>query len=174
MKTTLAVIMMTALAAAAAEPGEGPPQTGTLKSAGTDTITLAGGLSKTGEIPDRTLKLTRDARVTLDGKPARLEDLRTGQSITYRLDKDRRVTEVAQRTPAKGPAVVSIGGRLKSVAAGKIEVGTTRPLDLAKDVKVKIDGEDAKLEDLKAGEIATCTLGPDHKTVILVEQRSGK
>ena len=79
-----------------------PPQDrGTVRVVIPDRFTL----TLAGEGRDRTLTVARDARVTVDGKPVRLDDLRPGMRVTCWLSADRRtvlaLTVSRDRRPAE-------------------------------------------------------------------------
>jgi hypothetical protein len=59
--------------------------TGTLSKASADSITITDSTGK-----DRTLTVSKDAKVTCDGKDCQLADLKNGTSVTVTLNADHK------------------------------------------------------------------------------------
>jgi RNA polymerase sigma factor (sigma-70 family) len=138
-----------------AQPKEGTTVAGKLETVDADKNTVTVGISNRKEgASEKTYPLAKDAKVSQDGNPAKLADLKKGSRVTLRLSEDQ-----------KSAVSVSVSGAtltapLKSVDATKSTVTIVtetrqgkqdRTLQVAKGAKLLIDGKEAQLGDLKAG-----------------------
>ena len=139
------------------------------KIAGVDarqrTITLVGK----GEQPGPVVKVTADAKVSIDGKEAKLADVAKGMSVTFTIasGKDGQPRE-ASEVIVIGPTFV---GLIRQIDAAAITVGTEkadRTLKLAPGSKVLVNGKDAKLADLKVGDKVQVTLSADESAALTI------
>jgi RNA polymerase sigma factor (sigma-70 family) len=147
-----------------------------VKEAGASTVTLLGG-GRTARLPDRVIKLATNAKVVIDGKPAKPTDLQPGDVATIVLNANHAATSVSVGTkrgpgdgdkPGNKPAnkPLRFGGKVASVdaaartltLAAKGEGGKEMLVKLTPDAKVTIDGKDAKIDDLKPGMTASFNL----------------
>lgn len=161
---------------------EGPTLSGRVKAvdAMKNTLTLTtqqrGGdmEEKTFEVPKTAVTLIDDGRgrrfALREGK---LSEVPTGSAVTVRLSPDQKQVALVR---AEGP---SIGGRVKAVDAAKgtvtLEIFVARgenseekTLPLLKNARIVIDGKEAKLADIKAGEensFAQLRLSLDQKEI---------
>lgn len=158
-----------------------PVANGTIKGvdAGKGTITVSTP-TKGGNVKEATYPLEKDARVYLDGKEAKLEDLKIGYQVGVKLTADGTK---AVGVGAEGPTLT---GELKALDAAKHTVQvkvTTYPdptdktktgsedksLKLADDVKVMVEGQKkATLEDLKTGASVAVRISADGERVIAI------
>lgn len=121
---------------------------------------------------ERTFELGKDVKVWLDGREARLADLKSGFPVAVQLSEDG---STVLAIGAHGP---TIRGTLKQVdaAAGSLVATVEGPggtedktFELSKDAKVSVHGrKNAALSDLKAGAGASLTLSADNRRVVAV------
>ncbi len=146
----------------------GPTIDGAIKQVDATSITLTN--VKAG---DRTIKLLATTKVTINGKDAKVADLKAGDnvSVTIAADESGAVT-ISTGTkgdkPGEKPSKTSkFGGKIASVDAtantinifvGKGEAIKEVPVKLTADVKITIDGKAAKIGDLVKGMNATFTI----------------
>jgi hypothetical protein len=135
---------------------QGPTVAGIIKAIDAEkrAITLVVGKNKNGEAPpEQTWTLAKDAQIIVDGKDGEFADLATEAVATARLSGDQKGIGMIQ---TQGRSVL---GRLKAVDAEKREIvvttakkGETTGEDvtypLAKDAKVIVYGQEARLKDL--------------------------
>jgi hypothetical protein len=156
-----------------------PVFSGTVKSvdaaAGAVTITATKGDQKV----ERTFAVAKNVKVAIDGKEAKLADLKAGTRVSVKLGEDRS-TAVAIATENANPDVkkaAGASGTLKSVdaAKGTITIAATkrdasidRTYTIAKNVKVVVDGSEGTLADLKNGFHVNVKLGDDKTTAVAV------
>lgn len=112
-----------------------------------------------------TFAVTKDAKITRDGKAAKLEQLVKGDSATVTTElKESEVfasaiDAVSQKSAvAAGPETASLlagphNGTVVSAGQGKLKIRgedgkTEKSFDVAADAKITRDGKAAKLEDL--------------------------
>ncbi len=171
---------------------EGPSVRGTLKAVDAEgrSITVAVVLGKGESQEEKTFAVAQAAKVaavsdkTVDdkgfknikgpGKEAlvagRLADLPVGAVVTVKLSADQKT---AGRIQAEMP---SVQGTLKGIDAGKNtltlsvhvakgEPATEQTYEVAKDVKVGLDGASGKLSDLSPGAAVTLKLSVNQKLV---------
>jgi hypothetical protein len=173
--TAAAAILALAASGAAAQEGEGRPRLREVRgtvlkidaAVGTIDIRQRGD----GGQVDLTFNLSRAAKVTLDGKEAKLSDLAEGMNVLLRVSP---ATEDVQAVAAEGPTMavflrgVDAAARTLTLAIEKRE----RVLPLAPQARVTVDGRDAGLEELPEGGRVTLKLSVDGKSVLSVA--SGK
>jgi ribosomal 50S subunit-recycling heat shock protein len=116
------------------------------------------------------VKLTDDAKVLIDGKDAKVGDIAKGAMVTFTLipGKDGQ-PRTANEVVVSGNL---FGGSIKSIDAGGVTVANEkaeRSLKLAPAGKVVVNGKDAKLADLKAGDRVMVTLTADDSAAMLIE-----
>ncbi|MCI0379857.1 MAG: hypothetical protein L0215_19930, partial [Gemmataceae bacterium] len=142
------------------EDKKAPTVTGKLEAvdAAANTVTLSTTRRPEGKT-EKTYSLAKDVKVMRDRKEAKLADLKKGSQATLTLTADQKtVVSINIASP-------TIAAPLKSADAAKntitVIVGGGRAekqdktYQVAKDVKVTIDGKDAQLADLKAGAMLT-------------------
>ncbi|WP_439620433.1 sigma-70 family RNA polymerase sigma factor [Gemmata sp.] len=115
------------------------------------------------------VKLTDYAKVTIDGKDAKVGDIAKGATATFTLvaAKDGQ-PRTANEVVVSG---LSFGGSIKRIDGDGVTVGNEkfdRVLKLAAGGKVLVDGKDAKLADLKVGDRVTVTLTADDSAAVLI------
>lgn len=131
------------------------------------TVTLvAKGEGGTKEI---VIKLTADAKITIDGKDAKVGDIQKGAIATFNLvaAKDGQPREANEVTIAG----VTFGGSVKQIDASTITVGTEksdRVFKLLPTTKVTVNGKDAKVADLKTGDRVMVTVAADESGATLI------
>jgi RNA polymerase sigma factor (sigma-70 family) len=126
-------------------------------------------LTTKGDAAGMVVKVTADAKVTIDGKDAKLADVAKGMSVTFTIAsaKDGQPRE-ASEVIATGP---TFAGLIRQIDAAAITVGTEkadRTFKLTSASKVVINGKDAKLADLKAGDKVAVTLSADESTAMSI------
>jgi hypothetical protein len=161
---------------------EGPSLAGQLKTVdsakNTITLKLGGGRE---DAEERTLEMAKGAMILVDDgrgrrlsvKEAKLADLPTGASVMVRLSVDQKAATLLR---AEGPNLPCL---IKSVDAAKGTVTIAirvargenpeeRTFPLAKEARIVVDGDEAKLADIKPndeGPFAVLRLSLDSKTV---------
>jgi len=110
-----------------------------------------------------------DAKVTIDGKDAKLADVAKGMTVTFTIAsaKDGQPKE-ASEVAATGP---TFAGLIRQIDAAAITVGNEkadRTFKLASGSKVVINGKDSKLTDLKAGDKVVVTLSADESAALSI------
>jgi hypothetical protein len=163
---------------------EGPSLLGRVKAvdAGKNTLTLTLGPTRGEDTPEeKTLAVAADALVVLDdgrgrrlsAKEGKLADVPVGAAVQLRLSANQSAITSLR---AEGP---TIPGLIKSVDAAKGTITIAVPIargeapeektyPVAKDVRIVIDGNEAKLSDVKPtdeGPFAMVRLTLDSKTV---------
>jgi hypothetical protein len=163
---------------------EGPSLQGTVQSLNPDKneITLTMFPRRGGEEPaERTVVLAEDALVLLDDgrgrrlsiKEGKLSEIPIGSSASVRLTADqKRATVVRAEGPVLQALIRAIDPNAGTVTiaqrAGRGENPEEKQLSLAKDVRVVIQGNEAKLTDVKIadnGPFAMLRLSLDQKSV---------
>src|SRR5262245_1764130 len=140
--------------------------------ANTITVTLAGKKGQPGE--DKTFAIAPDAKVANEGKDGKLDDVKAGAQAALKLSDDGKSVvgiAVGARKPEKGDKAVA--GKAVEIKAIDAKAGTItiagkkadQTLKLAADAKVTLDGKDAKLADIKAGQ-AFVKLSEDGQSVV--------
>jgi len=128
---------------------------------------------------EKSYTVSGDAKIIVDGKPARLADVKTGAPAFLRLSADGK-TAVAVVQGGKGtkdppdqPKGRLFNGEIKmvDVSAGSVTLagakdGSERTFKLAPNAVIQINGKPAKLEEVKTGMRASVKLGDDEKTVV--------
>jgi hypothetical protein len=116
--------------------------------------------SRTTGPSGRTFAVAKDAKILQDNKEARLGDLKTGGRVTVQLSPAEKTVVAITVTGA------TMTGALKSVDAAVNTVTVVfqvrrgpqeKTFRVAKDVRVTVDGKEAKLTDLKAGTVLALT-----------------
>lgn len=116
---------------------------------------------------EKSYLVAKDARILFDGKPVKLADLKSGAAkLTLGADQ-----QTVLRISVEGPLVVQKPVRLESVDADQrtltiVVLGKPHSFAVAKDVKVMIDGKEAKLADLNEGLPILLKYDADGKTVV--------
>lgn len=129
------------------------------------TISIAGK----GEAGDIVVKLTADAKITVDGKDAKLGDVVKGGFATFTLSsaKDGQLRE-ASEVAITG---MTFGGSIKQIDTTTVTVGNEkadRVLKLLPGGKIVVNGKEAKLADLKVGDRVMATLSSDESGAVLI------
>jgi ferric-dicitrate binding protein FerR (iron transport regulator) len=127
---------------------------------------------------DREFSVSKDARITIDGKAGKLADIKSGTRVMLVLDRDGKtataVTVGGDRDGEKGrPRPTRIQGKVKGAEKsdstitlfGKGDNPDDQLFMVAKDAKITIDGKPAKLEDIKENMNAILILSEDKKSV---------
>ena len=163
------------------QPDDKKSEAGTVKAvdATANTITLEGRKSKTGSDPDQTIAVAQDAKISVDGRAAKLADVKAGAVVLLTLTEDKKS---ATAVVANGGTIV---GTVKAVDAtantitleGKKSKTGSEPdqtIAVAQDARVSVDGEAKKLTDVKTGVTATLSLTVDKKTALAITVGGGK
>jgi RNA polymerase sigma factor (sigma-70 family) len=163
-----------AVAVAAGSKGDGEKPNKTPKFAGkvatVDAAARTVGLVTKGEAGNAiVVKLTDDAKVTIDGKDAKVGDIAKGATATFTLvaAKDGQ-PRTANEVVVSG---LSFSGSIKRIDGDTLTVGNEkfdRVLKLAAGGKVVVDGKDLKVSDLKVGDRVTVTLTSDDSAAVLI------
>ncbi len=128
-----------------------------------------------GEKQMRVVKAGADTKVTVNGKDAKLADLKAGDKVQVMMkaDESAALTITAGTKPGDGekPGVkpeknLKFGGKIASVDAtartvnlvGKGEGGKEIVVKLTAEAKITVDGKAVKIGDLPKGTFATFTL----------------
>jgi RNA polymerase sigma factor (sigma-70 family) len=124
----------------------------------------------------RDLRLTRDAHVTLDGKPARLTDLKPGTKLTLRFGAEgfalARIEAFVNSQPGSPYILKEIAPARNTISVvidGDVRLDALR---LAKDADIEIHGNrgvrKAALRDLEPGMTVHLELRPDEEGKLTV------
>ncbi|MFZ5646952.1 MAG: S-layer homology domain-containing protein [Bacillota bacterium] len=132
-----------------------------------------------------TVEMADDALVYLDGKAADLEDLEKGDGVAILLNGDRKAIVVIARSTGDRNEdedddeddndSEKVDGIVESISSSSITVkvgGQLKVYALDNDVEVKVDGDEAELDDVKKGYEVELTLEDGEVTEI--EAESGK
>ena len=132
------------------------------------TITVLTG--KGDSVKETVLKLTADAKITVDGKDAKIGDLAKGAFATFAL------VATKDGQPREANAVTVTGatftGVIKQVDATSVTVGgekNDRVVKLATGGKVLVGEKEGTLADLKAGDKVTVTLASDESGAVQIQ-----
>jgi hypothetical protein len=120
----------------------------------------------TGDNPgEQTFSLARKVSVTIDGKEAKLEDLKEGMLVFVRLEGASEATAIRAEGATLGGVVESV-----DVAAGTVALGGERPrtMAVAPDVRVTINGRPGRLQDIDGGIRAALQLSADGSRVVSI------
>jgi RNA polymerase sigma factor (sigma-70 family) len=124
------------------------------------------------------VRVTDNAAITVDGKPAKLADLKPGAPVTFNLasardGQPREVDEVA----VAGSAFV---GTIKQIDGSSLTIGsekTDRVFKVSGVGKVMLGEKEGKLADLKVGDRVAVTLTADESAaavITVVAKRRGE
>jgi RNase P/RNase MRP subunit p29 len=113
---------------------------------------------------EKTVDVPKDAKVTRDGKEAKLADIKKDDTVTVKT-KDDKVVEVAATKgsepppPPPPPKETSVEGKAVKVDGTKLTYTDKdkkeQVADVPADAKVTRDGKDAKLADIKKDDEVT-------------------
>jgi hypothetical protein len=102
-----------------------------------------------------------DAKIYLDGKIAELDDIKKGYAVSILADPDQEAIVIIARSvngqdedDDKDEDIDEVEGVIESVSSTSITVkvdGEYKVYQLASDVDVELDGDDADLDDLEKG-----------------------
>jgi hypothetical protein len=153
---------------------EGPSVAGTVKSVGDGKIVLQnrvrnieGGSEQSFAVPER-------VKVVVDGRPAKLTDLKTGTAVLVKLSMDRKSVLVITALPVRAAGQVpTVAGKIKAidVKANTITLsslrggGADQTFTLGENVSVRVDGKPGKVSDLAVGNSVLLVLEQRSKTV---------
>lgn len=112
-----------------------------------------------------TFELVQNAKIRLDDQDSKLADLKQGDQvcIVYEKSGDRLMAQDIHSGRAVAQAADVTRGEIKSVSTDrqhlvlKDAAGKERTFQVSQDAKVRVNNEDSKLVDLKAGEPAAVT-----------------
>ena len=130
------------------------------------TITLA---AKNEGGKGMVVKVTADAKISIDGKDAKLGDITKGMTATFNLfsAKDGQLREVNEVTVAGATFI----GVVKQIDATTITIGNEkfdRVLKLVEGGKVMIGEKEGKLADLKVGDRVSVTMNSDESAAVKI------
>jgi predicted RNA-binding protein with TRAM domain len=133
-------------------------------AAGTITLAPKGEGGK-----EMVVRVTADAKITVDGKEVKLADVPKGVAVTFALAsaKDGQLREVNEVTVA-GP---TFNGVVKQIDSATVTIGNEkndRVLKLAAAGKVMIGEKGGKLADLKVGDRVSVTMTSDESAAALI------
>jgi ferric-dicitrate binding protein FerR (iron transport regulator) len=151
---------------------EGPMVSGTVKAVADGKITLDGRGPAFVIEQDTEYAVSADAKITIDRQPAKLADLKPGHRVLLKLSMNRKsalmITSMSIRQ-VRPPAAIgefkAIDARTGTITISVVRGNQERTMNLDKDVRVVIDGQPAKLDDLKTGKTVVLRLDRDGKTV---------
>ncbi len=161
---------VTAVRLGGAGGGREEPRTGgTVKSVDAKANTVTVTVGRGGE--DKTFTLAESAKVAVGEKEAKLEDIKAGMVVLFRMDRDGKVTALMAREAGRRPeeGTRPTAGQVKSVdaKANTITVATRggdeKTFTLAKDAKITAGEKAVKLEDIAEGAGVVMTLDKDGK-----------
>jgi RNA polymerase sigma factor (sigma-70 family) len=123
----------------------------------------------------KTLPVSSDADVRIDGKPGKLADVPAGSFVNLGLTVDSKTARILQ---VEGPHLGECGGSMvKSIDPVNSRITfddsahatiAGRTFVVAKDADVLIDGKPGKLSELPAGAFANVVLSVDRKQALRV------
>jgi small nuclear ribonucleoprotein (snRNP)-like protein len=161
---------------------EGPELHGVVKAVENGTITLAVSVQKGQPPVDKRFAVSPNASVVIgDGKgtkvpvpESKLADVPVGAVVSLKLAADQ---QTVIRLRAEAPSYTGI---LKAVDAAKNTMtltvttrkgqeGEDRTFEVAKDVSVKIDGEEGKFSDLPTEALVSVRLSANQKVVVRIQ-----
>ncbi|HVS36750.1 MAG TPA: hypothetical protein VMS17_14410 [Gemmataceae bacterium] len=104
--------------------------------------------------------------VAIDGKPGKIHDIKKDSlvTVTTKGDAVTKVDATSPAAPAPPPKTAVISGKVIDVEKGKLTLAVgeqQKVYSVPADAKVVIDGNDAKLSDLKKDSTATITTQND-------------
>jgi ferric-dicitrate binding protein FerR (iron transport regulator) len=154
---------------------EGPTVSGMVKAVDDGKITLDGRGRPFIVEQDTDYAVPADAKITIDRRPAKLADLKPGHRVLLKLSINRKsalvITSMGprqERPPAAIGQIKTIDTKAGTIIVSDIRGNQERTLNLVKNVTVVIDGQPAKLDDLKAGKNVVLRLDREGKTVQMI------
>jgi hypothetical protein len=123
---------------------------------------------------EKTFSVAKDAKILRDGKEAKLGDLKTGSKATLKLTADQKtVVSISVDSPPLSAPLKSVDASKNTITVivGARGAKEDKTYQVAKDAKITIDGQEAKLADLSAGTSITFTLNSSD-TVIQVRTQA--
>ncbi|MBA4187152.1 MAG: hypothetical protein C0467_03955 [Planctomycetaceae bacterium] len=152
--------------------GEKPTKMGKFsgKVAAVDASARTISLAAKGEAGNEiVVKLTADAKITVDGKDAKISNITKGVIATFTLvaAKDGQPREASEVVVAG----ITFGGTIKQLDPTSVTIGnekSDRVVKLVAGGKVIVGGKDAKLADLKVGDKVMVTLTSDESGAVLI------
>ncbi len=134
---------------------QGKTTTGTVHEVDLETGTLTLHQEEEGkdEIVESDHVVVKDARIVINGKPAKLGDLKPGMRVSVRHSA---IKPVLVAVTAAGPRVDGIltavdpRARTLTLILKTLHLATS-PVQIAADAKIQVNGRDATLADLKPG-----------------------
>ena len=137
------------------------------------TVTISVG--KGDAVKETVVKLAADAKITIDGKAAKIADLVKGTTATF------TIAAAKDGQPREASEVIVSGtnftGVIKQLDATSITIGgekNDRVVKLAAGGKVMVGEKEGKLGDLKAGDKVTVTLSSDESAAVLIVSGGAK
>jgi hypothetical protein len=153
-----------------AEEPEGPILTGTLRHVHAERQSITLRVKES----DSEYPLTRNAQVRIDGKEARLIDLKPSYRVRVTLTPDRRMiarAEAVGRVVSCPVQAVDVSARTVTVLL-KADARTRQRTFSVDDDAVSVNGKPAQLSDLIPDMIADLQLSADDRTVLKITARS--
>ena len=152
----------------------------TFKSVDADKGTITVTATKGDTSVDRTIPLAKDAKVSIDGKEAKLADLKAGIRISVKLGDDKTTAVVI------GSEGATLIGDLKEVASDQKSVKVTvtvyaikgdknsakteeKTVKIGEDTKIVVDGQkNTTVADLKAGSSVAVQVSADGERALVI------
>ncbi|MBN9120145.1 MAG: sigma-70 family RNA polymerase sigma factor [Planctomycetes bacterium] len=131
------------------------------------TIVLA--IKGDGGVVEKLFPVAPDAKVTIDGKDAKLADVPKNAAAAF-VAAPGKEGQLPRITELRVTGSV-VGGVIKEVTAGEIALENEKKpqaFKVAADTKVTVNGREAKVTDLKAGDKVVVTLRADESTALSV------
>ncbi len=157
-----------AVVAGGEKPGDKPPLSGKITAVDVAARTIA--LATKGEGGQGvTIKLADNAKILVDGHNAKLDAVPKGAWASFAL------VSAKEGQPREASVVIvhgpTVNGTIQQIDRGSITIKTEkndRVLQLLPTTKVSINGQDAKVTDLKIGDRVQLTLSANETAAVLI------
>ena len=111
-----------------------------------------------GDNQKHTHDVAKNAKITLDDKKAKLEDLKEGFAVRATMDAKFVITAIEANKVTDAMVVKAGEGKITLTFKGDDKKHTH---DVAKDAKITVDDKKGKLEDLKEGFHVSVTMNAE-------------
>ncbi len=169
----LALFVVVSASAFAAEEAKEATQDGRVVSITGDTLVMTHKGDKDNQ--EYSHRLAADAKVTLDGKACKAEDLKVGTKIRVTMQTSYPMAATHIEAIDKNETFANThDGKLVSITSSRLVMtdkdGKEHSHSVLTDTKVTLDGKACKTEDLKAGmKIRVTTKKTDEKVAVEIE-----
>lgn len=122
-----------------------------------------------GGVVEKLYPVTKDAKVFIDGKEGKLADVPKNSSAMFAASaaKDGQLPEISELRITGS----TVGGTIKAVDAANISLESDKKpqsFKVVSDTKVTVDGKDAKISNLKAGDKVIIQLRADESAALTI------